>query len=38
MRPQSPGDESEAMAPAKFRALLADMIGAPRQLLVHRSR
>jgi hypothetical protein len=29
-RPTSPNDESAAMAPARFRALLADLIGAPR--------
>jgi hypothetical protein len=32
MRPTAPGDESAAMAPAKFRALLAELLGAPRTL------
>lgn len=31
-RPTSAGDESAAMAAAEFRALLADLIGAPRTL------
>jgi hypothetical protein len=29
LRPASPGDESAAMAPGRFRALLKDLIGAP---------
>lgn len=29
-RPESPRDESAALAPAKFRALMATLIGAPR--------
>jgi hypothetical protein len=34
MRPASPRDESAAMAPASFRALLASLIGAPTTLAV----
>jgi hypothetical protein len=36
MKPQSSTDESAAMAPAAFRALLAQLIGAPRTLQLRR--
>jgi hypothetical protein len=35
-RPTSAADESAAMAPAEFRALLSDLIGAPRHLSARR--
>jgi hypothetical protein len=38
MRPTAAGDESAAMAPAKFRALLANLLGATRLLQKVRSR
>jgi hypothetical protein len=37
MRPQSAHDESAAMPPVQFRALLARLIGAPTRVLLHRS-
>jgi hypothetical protein len=36
MRPQSPTDESAAMAPTQFRAMLGRMIGAPTRVLLRR--
>jgi hypothetical protein len=38
MRPQSSADESGAMPPAQFRALLGQMINAPTRLLQRRVR